>query len=243
MTTTRIPASFQIATIALLGAALIAGGSASALAAGKPVHTYTAAPSQTAKTTVTAQSLNYESSLVSVKARIPVIRGMKDARYQAELNDIIARHAAEDIELLKQVARVDYAKAKKGGYPFHKYELVIDYAVHANTSGILSFELETYRSYDRGDRIDAYNVKDGAAASRMTLADLFGENYETVVNEAIRAQIAKKANAAVYAFEGISAEPTFYIEGKQAIVVFQKYEIAPGSEGAQSFAIAIPQGE
>ena len=74
-----------------------------------------------------------------------------------------------------------------------------------------------------------------------TLADVLGENYKQIADDAIRSQMEeRKADGAVYFddFEGINEDTPFYInESGNPEIVFEAYEIAPGSEGQQEFEI------
>jgi hypothetical protein len=187
---------------------------------------------------VQGKALNEDSKFMTVKAQIPVVKGLQDTRYQAEMNDIIERHAMKDVEGLQQEAKEQYSKAQKEGFPFHKYELMINYDVKSEQNGLLSFTVTTYRSNDRYTRVDTYTVKNEKEASRVTLQDLFGQDYKTVINAAINEQIVKMPEES-YDFQGISDEQSFYVANGQVVIVFQKYEIAPGSAGIPEFKVPM----
>ena len=82
----------------------------------------------------------------------------------------------------------------------------------------------------------------------LNLKDVLGENYKEIVDNEVEEQIEtrkKESEDNMYftkeegGFSGIENEyHDFYInEDKKAVVVFQKYEIAPGYMGIQEFEI------
>ena len=80
----------------------------------------------------------------------------------------------------------------------------------------------------------------------MSLEDLLGPDYMEKANESIRAQIkAREADSEVKfftkaegGFETVTADIPFYINEKgNPVVVFEKYEIAPGVLGRPEFEI------
>jgi len=75
-----------------------------------------------------------------------------------------------------------------------------------------------------------------------------GKDYIDLVNEQIQQQIKERqenGNGDFFApekggFETISAEQNFYINAAgNVVIVFEKYEIAPGSMGNVEFEIAV----
>ena len=82
------------------------------------------------------------------------------------------------------------------------------------------------------------DLKDGKL---LTLKDVLGENYKQIADEEIRRQMKERSDSgSVYfeGFEGIDENTPFYLnESGNPVIVFDKYEIAPGSEGQQEFEI------
>lgn len=79
----------------------------------------------------------------------------------------------------------------------------------------------------------------------VTLKDMLGDDYEELVNESIREQITEREkggevffSAEEGGFAGIPEDVKFYInENNRPVIVFGKYEIAPGSSGEIAFEI------
>ncbi|MCZ8515933.1 DUF4163 domain-containing protein [Paenibacillus filicis] len=197
---------------------------------------------------VTAKSVKEDTDLVHADLSIPVIRNLKDSRYQAELNDIIERQAMKDLEQLKKQAAEDAVASQAAGYTFRPYGLTLRYEVKADggeaNGNVLSLKLVTY-TYTGGahgiQRLDTYNVRDEQEAQRVELKDLFGEDYKKTIDASISAQIAEKPeNYFPDTFKGISNTTNFYLDQGNAVIVFQPYEIAPYAAGMPEFRIALP---
>ena len=80
----------------------------------------------------------------------------------------------------------------------------------------------------------------------VTLKDLLGDDYIQQADESIKKQMEERAAAENISFlspeeggfTGITAETPFYInESGNPVIVFEKYEIAPGSAGEIYFEI------
>lgn len=79
----------------------------------------------------------------------------------------------------------------------------------------------------------------------ITLKDMLGDDYIELANESIQKQIAERQKsgetfftAEEGGFTGISEDVKFYINGyNRPVIVFEKYDIAPGSSGEIEFEI------
>ncbi|MBE1443159.1 PdaC/SigV domain-containing protein [Paenibacillus sp. OAS669] len=198
---------------------------------------------------VTSTPVHQQFDQLKVDMDVPVISGMKDTKYQAELNEQIASHAAKDLESMKEQAQKDAEEAKKAGFDPRPYELLIKYEVKSDGSSgsdhRLSIQMITYTytgGAHGGTRIDNYNVINSDPAEKLELSSLFGEHFKETINKQIEAEIAKQPEKYFEdGFKGISDSQSFYIEQGDAVIVFSQYEIAPYSSGSPEFRIAIPK--
>lgn len=127
-------------------------------------------------------------------------------------------------------------------------EINIDYRIHCNNGSAVSFVLiksETHASYYEEQYY--YNI-DLETGRELTLRDLLGPDYQSVVSQSVRRQIkerlAKDPEAYYYSEEELAefgvvlGAPGFYLNEKGNVVaVYPKYEIAPGFMGIQEFEI------
>lgn len=125
-----------------------------------------------------------------------------------------------------------------------------DYEIKAQTNDVLSFVLiysESWNSVYGETKYYNINLKDG---SSITLEELLGEDYAEIIKKQVTEQAEEIVRAdttkmfwileedSVYVTEDVFNSPDFYInESGNAVVVFPKYSIAPGSMGACEFEI------
>ena len=127
-------------------------------------------------------------------------------------------------------------------------EINIDYRLHCNNGSAVSFVLiksETHASYYEEQYY--YNI-DLETGKELSLRDLLGPNYKELVRQLVRQQIEerreKDPDAYFYSEEELALfgmtldDPGFYLnEQGNVVVVYPKYEIAPGYMGIQEFEI------
>lgn len=112
----------------------------------------------------------------------------------------------------------------------------LSFAILANENWCSAYGLRLYYNLD---------LKNGRT---ITLEDLLGEDYIEIANRAIREQMKKNMEqdkSLVYwggdmgGFTTVDSDAKFYINEKgNPVVVFDKYEIAPGAFGVQEFEIS-----
>ncbi|VTR20211.1 Protein of uncharacterised function (DUF3298) [Actinobacillus pleuropneumoniae] len=95
----------------------------------------------------------------------------------------------------------------------HPYQLTITYELTSDGSddSLISLKVITEgMGMNNGDpRVDTYNFTNEAEARRVTLEDLFGKNYKSIVDTAVKTAIAADQDhyfANEDGFQGIGAE-------------------------------------
>lgn len=223
-------------------------------AAQQSVNTASAAPISAPlqkSVKVTTKAFNETTDNYTATLQIPVIDGLLDKNFQAQLNGFISRQAMADFAIIKKQANDEAASLKKdpsAGYGFHPYDVSVQYELKSDGSrglnGILSLKVltSTYTGGAHGSaRVDTYNVRNKATAARITLKELYGSDYRKIVNAKIKAAIAKDPGSYFQdSFKTISSEQDFYVQDGRAVIVFQQYEIAPYAAGIPEFNIALP---
>ena len=124
----------------------------------------------------------------------------------------------------------------------------VDYEIKCQNGHYLSFILtKTETLANAYTEYYAYNI-DLETGRELTLRDLLGPDWKLIANEAVRAGIDERSQdpANVYfdgsdgieGFQSIRDDQPFYLnESGSPVVVFSKYEIAPGYMGMQEFEV------
>ncbi|HOF03236.1 MAG TPA: DUF3298 and DUF4163 domain-containing protein [Atribacterota bacterium] len=200
---------------------------------------------------VIAREIKTEDLLVDYDIQIPGVDGLKDTLFQEELNNSILNKALNDIGEVEEQARELKALTEKEGWDYRQHEIYIDFDLKSNNS-ILSFIINTYK-YTGGAhgiaRVDCYNI-DVEKSAIMEIKDLFkeGVDFKSIINEEISAQIGEqeKDENLIYfsgeeGFNSISDDQDFYIQDNNLVILFQRYEIAPGYMGTPEFKISFQE--
>lgn len=209
-----------------------------------PVSAVPISTKLTQAVTIQEQVLTSKTDLLSTNIRVPQLAGMLDTRYQEELNWILLSHAQKDLANWDQEAASASEQAAADGYAFHPYELYISYDLKSDgaDNGIVSLVVTTegFTGGTSAPRVDTYTVRNASEATRVTLPELFGTEYKSIIDAQVRKEM--NANPGQYFaddFKGIGEEQSFYVENNEAVIVFQKYSIAPGYVGSPEFRIAL----
>lgn len=137
-------------------------------------------------------------------------------------------------------------------------DVTVDYDVKYQEGDILSLELLTAKGWVAYQEERYYYNLDLSTGRYLTLPELLGDNYINLCNESVDSQIRKRLAAddslayfgygemasedremGIEGFTTITEDTDYYInEDGNVVIVFPKYEIAPGYMGAQEFVIA-----
>lgn len=197
---------------------------------------------------LTFRSYETEDEDLKISVEIPSIEMISE-----DFSDLEKSVNEEILRLCEQYAQEARTRAEEyrkafldtGGteeeWAAHNIEIQVWYEVKSQTENYLSLAIigtENWNNANNQIRYYNFDLKKGTLA---TLADVLGENYKHIADDAIRSQMEeRKADGAVYFddFEGINEDTPFYInESGNPVIVFEAYEIAPGSEGQQEFEI------
>lgn len=128
--------------------------------------------------------------------------------------------------------------------------VTIDYELRCSNQRYLSFLIyQTEVQATAYTQIFAYNL-DLTTGEPVTLEDLLGPDYQAIAGEAVQAEMDRRVREedAVYftadlgGFSGITAGQLFCLdESGNPVILFQKYEVAPGFMGQQEFTVPIPE--
>ena len=160
---------------------------------------------------------------------------------QARINALL-----DEAEERARQAREAYVATGGQEEEFIPIIINVDYEIKCQNSQYLSFLItETETLASAYTQTYTYNI-DLEAGREITPRDILGPDYMEIANAAVRAGIAQRSldpdnvyfTAEKGGFQSIADDQRFYINQKgNPVVVFDKYEIAPGYMGTQEFEI------
>lgn len=124
----------------------------------------------------------------------------------------------------------------------HNLEVKVWYEVKSQTDRYLSLEIMGSENWNSAGFASRYYNFDLETGKLVGLKDILGENYaETAQTQIVEQMWEREQEGAVF-FEdpllSITEDTKFYInQNNSPVIVFDKYEIAPGSEGIQEFEL------
>lgn len=127
----------------------------------------------------------------------------------------------------------------------HNIKITVNYEIKQHNDDYLSFVVKGTENWSNAYHESKYYNLDLSTGKLVTLKDLLGGDYAQLINASIQKQISERQNAGETfftaeegGFTGITEDTKFYInENLHPVIVFEKYEIAPGSSGEPEFEI------
>ncbi|HIY17487.1 MAG TPA: DUF3298 and DUF4163 domain-containing protein [Candidatus Intestinimonas stercorigallinarum] len=201
--------------------------------------------------TVTEFTVNDDEHVIDV--RLPALENTGYTDLEQQINQEISTRVQAVIDEAEQRAQeTKEAYVSTGGDPDDYIPVIIDvdYEVKCQTEHYLSFVIQkTETRASAYTEFYTYNI-DLETGRELTLRDLLGPNWMETVNAQVEAQIAERSKdpdnvywtAEEGGFQGISEDQPFYLnQEERPVVVFEKYELGPGSMGSQEFVIQPAQ--
>ena len=199
--------------------------------------------------TVAEYQIEDQEHLIDV--RLPALENTGNTDLEQRVNTEISTRIQQVLDEAEARARADKeAFVATGGQAEDFIPIIIDvdYEIKCQNGHYLSFVLtKTETLANAYTEYYAYNI-DLETGRELTLRDLLGPDWRRIANEAVRAGIDERSQdpANVYfdgsdgieGFQSIRDDQPFYLnESGSPVVVFSKYEIAPGYMGMQEFEV------
>lgn len=201
---------------------------------------------------LTFRSYETEEDDIAVSVEIPTIEMIAEDTGITidEINqEILARcnQYAEDAVIRAEEYRTAFLET--GGtqeeWAEHNIKITVGYEIKQQGSDYLSFVIRGTENWTNAYNESRYYNLDLRTGEIVTLKDMLGGDYVELVNESVQEQIAEREKSGEVfftaeegGFAGISEDVKFYINEKnRPVIVFGKYEIAPGSSGEIEFEI------
>lgn len=206
---------------------------------------------------LTFRSYETEKDDIAISVQIPSVEmiaedsGITAEKINQEIYNMCEQYADEAV-----LRAEEYRKAflDTGGSPEewaeHNVKITVDYEIKQQSDQYLSFVVRGTENWTNAYSESKYYNLSMATGEVVTLEDLLGNNYKEVVDESIRKQIAERQEEGEVffteeegGFAGISEDVKFYInKNNHPVIVFDRYEIAPGSSGEPEFEIGGTEG-
>lgn len=201
---------------------------------------------------LTFRSYETEKDDIAVSVEIPTIEmiaedtGITVEGINREILDRCNQYAEEAV---KRAEEYRTAFLKTGGtteeWAAHNIKITVGYEIKQQSGDYLSFVVRGSENWTNAYSESKYYNLDLSTGEIVTLKDMLGSDYVELADRSIREQIAERENAGEIFFKkeeggfaGISEDVKFYINGNnRPVIVFEKYEIAPGSSGEIEFEI------
>lgn len=165
-----------------------------------------------------------------------------------QIEHIVSQHTAEAEQLLAEYKEAFLATGgTEKEWAEHDLHAKIDYQIMLQNTQYLSFVLTSVEDWSNAyTQVYYYNI-DLKTNKIVTLEDLLGENYLQIANESIKQQMKERMAADkdityfssdMDGFTTIDENTNFYMnEAGNPVIVFARYEVAPGFMGEQEFEI------
>lgn len=201
---------------------------------------------------LTFRSYETKQDDIAIKVDIPTIEmiakdtGINVDAINQEILDLCNEYAQKALKIAEEYRT---AFLETGGtveeWAEHDVKISVGYEIKQQSNDYLSFIIRGTQNWANAYNEAHYYNMDLKTGKMVTLQDLLGDDYEKLVNESIKEQIAKRENAGEVffapdagGFTGITEDVKFFInENNHPVIVFEKYEIAPGSSGEITFEI------
>lgn len=198
----------------------------------------------------TFREYHYEDEIQYIHAIIPEFQNTGKSHLEARVNREIQYFVNKELESSKEEVKAYYdASLATGGKKedFQPVGITIDYKVYYMNPDIVSFSISRYETaFSAYNKKTFYNI-DMESGSFMTLKDYLGNDYKERCIEAIQQEIStwtKEEKDLLWNglnFEDLINENLkYYIdENRNAVIVFEKYQVAVGAVGEVTFTIPV----
>ena len=170
-----------------------------------------------------------------------------DSALNQEIYDLCSQYADEAVERAREYKKAFMETGGTGEeWEAHDINIHVGYEIKAQTEAYLSFAVQGTENWSSAYSETKYYNIDLKDNKMVTLADVLGHDYARIADESILRQMEnmeEKEGIAFWSkseggFTGVTDKTVFYMNEKEnPVIVFDKYEIAPGAYGKLEFEI------
>ncbi len=200
---------------------------------------------------LTFRTYDYEDQDKSIHMEIPQVEtGETAVDVNRQIQSLMEQYR---VEAEAHIAEYKEAFLATGGTEeeFARKGIRVDagYEVKFESADVLSLVITANENWSNAYGVQYFYNLDLKNGTALTLEDLLGADYREKADRSIRRQMKERMEAdsnLVYwdgtdgmtGYEGVDENTRFYLSSRGIpVVVFDKYEIAPGAFGAQEFEI------
>lgn len=197
--------------------------------------------------TVESYQINDRDHLIDV--RLPALTDTGDTDLEQRINTEIRKsidQVLDEAEERAREAREAFVETGGKAEDFMPIIIDVDYEVKCSNGQYLSFVItKTETLASAYTEYYLYNL-DLTTGTELTLPDLLGPDWREQCDEAVRNGIAQsELEGGVFfapgegGFETVSDDQKFFLNADgEVVLLFEKYELAPGYMGAQEFTVS-----
>lgn len=194
-----------------------------------------------------------KSENIELNVNMPAVSDLSSTKYQNEINAIIeakVNNSLKEAELRADEYKEAYIETGGTEEEFKEknMQVKVDYDVYSSNDNILSFLVFSHESLAAAYAEYSYYNINVANNTNITLENLLGADYQSLITDSVLKDIEiQKTSGEISFFDDVDIKGflvrndiDFYINADNNIViVFDKYEIAPGAFGRLEYTIKI----
>lgn len=194
-----------------------------------------------------------KSDNIEFNVNLPAVSDLSNQEYQDKINAIIEKKVNNSLKEAS-IRADEYKEAyietggSEDGFKEKNMQVKVDYTIFSNNDNVLSFLVFSHESLAAAYAEYSYYNIDVKNNTNISLEDLLGQDYQTIITSSVLKDIEiQKKSGEIEFFDEINSKDfsvrndiDFYINSDNKIVViFNKYEIAPGALGRLEYIIEI----
>lgn len=195
---------------------------------------------------LTVRNYTEQKEDYTVDVEQPAVTGTALAdKVTAEIQQRVDAKLAEGEQLVGEFKEAFFATGgTEEQWAERENEVSVTYEIKSQTDTTISFVVDSYVSIASAYQEQVYYNLDLANDRTLTLADVLGEDWVTVCNDSIKAQMAAAEDPSVYfdesfgGFTTVDETTQFYLnEAGSPVVAFPRATVAIGAMGIVEFEI------
>ncbi|UOR13343.1 DUF3298 and DUF4163 domain-containing protein [Halobacillus amylolyticus] len=159
----------------------------------------------------------------------PVFNGLPNEKLQEQVNKKVSNKLEDTVREVKRVAE------QSTGFPVLYYEEEEVIEDDKMISVVMTSNISRGNNYN--STVRSINFSNGDNGRVITLKDVV---KMPLLNQEVKKQMANEPDTYFHqSFNSVREDTAFYINGEQLVLIFDKYEIAPGVYGTPEISVPL----